>query len=98
MARLMPIIRAYVSYPAGTAEMNPVRFGVFTFLGGLPFIAGLIYAGIVLRSRWNVIVPYFNYADYAIVVASAIFLLWLFLRWHRDFRLARAPPAGGPTS
>jgi len=96
VARLIPIIRAYVSYPAGTAEMSPVKFGVFTFIGGLPFIAGLIYAGIVLRSRWNVLVPYFNYADYAIIVGVAIFLVWLFLRWHREYRLARAPPTGGP--
>jgi membrane protein DedA with SNARE-associated domain len=98
VARLMPIVRAYVSYPAGTAEMNPVKFGVFTLLGGLPFIAGLLYAGVLLRSRWNVLVPYFNYADYAVVVAIAVFLIWLFLRWHREFRLARTPPAGGPAS
>jgi membrane protein DedA with SNARE-associated domain len=98
VARLMPIVRAYVSYPAGTAEMNPLKFGIFTFVGGLPFIAGLLYAGILLRNRWNVIVPYFNYADYAIVAGVAVFLVWLFLRWHREFRLARAPPTGGPAS
>jgi membrane protein DedA with SNARE-associated domain len=98
VARLIPLVRAYVSYPAGTAEMNPVKFGVFTFFGGLPFIAGLIYAGTVLRSHWNVLVPYFNYADYAIVIGIAAFLVWLFLRWHREYRLARAPPASGPTS
>jgi membrane protein DedA with SNARE-associated domain len=98
VARLMPIVRAYVSYPAGTAEMHPVKFGVFTLVGGLPFIAGLLYAGILLRSRWNILVPYFNYADYAIVAAIAVFLVWLFLRWHREYRLARAPGAGGPAA
>jgi membrane protein DedA with SNARE-associated domain len=98
VARLMPIVRAYVSYPAGTAEMHPVKFGVFTLIGGIPFIAGLLYAGVLLRSRWNILVPYFNYADYAIVVAVALFLIWLFLRWHREYRLARVPPAGGPAA
>jgi membrane protein DedA with SNARE-associated domain len=98
VARCIPIIRAYVSYPAGTAEMNPVKFGVFTVIGSLPFIAGLLYAGVLLRSHWNVLVPYFNLADYAIVVAVALFLLWVFLRWHREYRLARAPPAGGPAA
>jgi membrane protein DedA with SNARE-associated domain len=98
VARLIPLVRAYVSYPAGTAEMDPVKFGVFSTIGGLPFIAGLIYAGLVLRSHWNVLVPYFNYADYAIVVGIAVFLVWLFLRWHREYRLARGPPAGGPAS
>jgi membrane protein DedA with SNARE-associated domain len=96
VARLMPIVRAYVSYPAGTAKMNLVKFGVFTLVGGLPFIVGLVYAGVLLRSRWNVLVPYFNVANYAIVAALAVFLIWVFLRWHRDYRLARSPPADGP--
>jgi membrane protein DedA with SNARE-associated domain len=98
VARLMPVVNAYVSYPAGTAEMHPVKFGVFTLVGGIPFIAGLIYAGVLLRSRWNLLVPYFNYADYAIVAAIALFLVWIFLRWHREYRAARSPPANGPIS
>ena len=98
IARLLPIVNAYVSYPAGTAQMKLVKFGAFTVAGGIPFIAGLIYAGILLRSRWNILVPYFNYADYAIVVAVALFLTWVFLRWHREYRLARAPPSGGPVA
>jgi membrane protein DedA with SNARE-associated domain len=96
LARLLPIVRAYVSYPAGTAKMNLVKFGAFSFLGGLPFIAGLIYAGVLLRQRWNLLVPYFNYADYAILVAAGGLFLWWFLRWHRAYRLARSPPASGP--
>lgn len=94
VARLMPIVRAYVSYPAGTAEMNPVKFGVFTLVGGLPFVAGLVYAGVLLRSHWNLLVPYFNYADYAIVVAIVVLLVWVFVRWHRESR--RRSPASGP--
>ena len=97
-ARLLPVVNAYVSYPAGTARMNPVKFGAFTIAGGIPFIAGLIYAGVLLRARWNILVPFFNYADYAIVAVVAIFLVWLFLRWHRDHRVARGPPAGGPSA
>jgi membrane protein DedA with SNARE-associated domain len=98
LARMVPIVTAYVSYPAGTAEMKLWKFGLFTVIGGIPYIAALIYAGILLRSRWDILVPYFNYADYAIVVAAAGLLLWLFLRWHREYRLSRAPPAGGPAA
>jgi membrane protein DedA with SNARE-associated domain len=97
VGRLIPIVTAYVSYPAGTAKMNPLKFGAFTVIGGIPYIAVLLYAGLVLRSHWNILVPYFNYADYAIVIGAAVFFVWLFLRWHRDYRLARqAPPSGGP--
>jgi membrane protein DedA with SNARE-associated domain len=98
VGRLIPIVTAYVSYPAGTAKMHPVKFGVFTVVGGIPYIAALLYAGVLLRSRWNILVPYFSYADYAIVIAAAVVIVWLFLRWHREYRLARAPPAGGPAS
>ncbi|MGC2288310.1 MAG: DedA family protein, partial [Thermoplasmata archaeon] len=98
VGRLLPIVTAYVSYPAGTARMKPWKFGAFTAIGGIPYIAALLYAGVVLRSRWNVLVPYFSYADYAIVVAAAVFFAWLFLRWHREYRLGRVPPASGPAA
>lgn len=98
IARLLPIVRSYVSYPAGTARMDPTKFGIYTFLGALPFVAVLIYAGVLLGNNWNALVPYFNYADYAAVVAIVVFLVWLLLRWRRD-SLARAPPpADGPSS
>jgi membrane protein DedA with SNARE-associated domain len=95
VARMIPVVNAYVSYPAGTAEMNPLKFGAFTVVGGIPFIAGLLYAGVLLRSHWDLLVPYFNYADYGIVIAIAGFLTWLFLRWHRERRRVRTPSAGG---
>jgi membrane protein DedA with SNARE-associated domain len=96
VGRLLPIVTAYVSYPAGTAKMHPAKFGVFTVAGGIPYIAALLYAGVLLRSRWNILVPFFSYADYAIIVVAAGVLIWLFLRWHREYRVARTPPAGGP--
>jgi membrane protein DedA with SNARE-associated domain len=97
-ARLLPVVNAYISYPAGTAKMHPAKFGLLTLAGGIPFIGGLIYAGVLLRSRWNILVPYFAYADDAIVGAIAILLLWIFLRWHRDYRAGRLPPERGPVS
>ncbi|MCI4347638.1 MAG: DedA family protein, partial [Thermoplasmata archaeon] len=98
IARLLPIVRSYVSYPAGTAKMNPTKFGVYTFLGALPFVAVLIYAGYVLGNNWNALVPYFDYANYAAVVAIVVFLVWLFLRWRRDSIDKAPPPVDGPSS
>ncbi|MCI4353071.1 MAG: DedA family protein [Thermoplasmata archaeon] len=98
IARLLPIVRSYISYPAGTAKMSPTKFGLYTFLGALPFVAVLIYAGILLGNHWDALVPYFNYANYAAVVAIAVFLVWVFLRWHRDSVAGTPPPAAGPSS
>ncbi|WP_254546205.1 DedA family protein [Halomarina pelagica] len=46
--RLLPVLRSVVSIPAGVAEMNPARFGLYTAVGAFAFnaaVAGLVYAG-----------------------------------------------------
>jgi membrane protein DedA with SNARE-associated domain len=78
LSRLLPVIRSYISYPAGTARMEPVRFGVYTLLGAIPFTLALVYAGMVLRSNWDLVRSYFTYLDIplaALVVVVVVFLL-----------------------
>jgi membrane protein DedA with SNARE-associated domain len=77
LSRMVPVIRSYISYPAGTARMEPARFGVYTLLGSIPFTVALIYAGMVLRSNWTVVstdLAYLNYPLIALVVLVVIFL------------------------
>ncbi len=80
VARLLPVIRSYISYPAGSAEMPPVRFGVYTLLGSIPFTLGLIYAGMVLRSDWTVVSNYLNYLNYPLLALVALVVLLLLLQ------------------
>ncbi len=80
VARLLPVVRSYISYPAGTAEMSPVRFGIYTFLGSVPFTVGLIWAGMVLRSDWRVVSSYFNVLDYALIALVVLVVLYLGLQ------------------
>ncbi len=97
--RLLPIIRSYISYPAGTARMEPARFGVYTAIGATPFTLGLLYAGYVLRSDWSALEPYFRVADYVGAVLIVLGLLYLGLRW-RNVLAPGWPPrrmrAGSP--
>ncbi|MCI4333335.1 MAG: DedA family protein [Thermoplasmata archaeon] len=81
VARLLPIVRAYISYPAGTARMSPTRFGVYTALGAAPFTAGLIYAGYVLGKHWSELQGAFRILDYVAVVFLAGLALYVALRW-----------------
>ena len=77
LSRMVPVVRSYISYPAGTARMEPVRFGVYTVLGSIPFTVALIYAGTVLRSNWTTVsadLAYLNYPLIALVVLVAVFL------------------------
>lgn len=81
IARLLPIVRSYISYPAGTAKMPPGRFGVYSFFGAIPFTAALMYAGFVLRSQWTVVEGYFRPLDYVALAAIALLLLYITARW-----------------
>ena len=79
VARLIPLARAYISYPAGTARMDPVRFAVYTVVGATPFTLGLLYAGFVLRSNWQTVTRYFHALDYAAVAVIAVGVVYLLL-------------------
>ncbi|MCI4365510.1 MAG: DedA family protein [Thermoplasmata archaeon] len=94
LARCVPVVRAYISYPAGTARMPPVRFGVYTVLGSVPFTLALVYAGYVLGSKWTEVEQYLrplDYVVYAILAVGAIYLVVLVLRGRR-----KSVPKAGP--
>lgn len=96
LARMAPLIRAYISYPAGAARMNPTRFGVFTFLGSLPYTGALLYAGFVLRSHWATVESWFGYLDDAVIAGVVVFAIVLVLRWRREARRSGPTPSTGP--
>jgi membrane protein DedA with SNARE-associated domain len=79
LARLVPVVRSYISYPAGTSQMNPVRFGAYTAAGLAPFAAAFLYAGIVLRSHWGVLESLFRWFDYAALAVVALAGVYLYL-------------------
>lgn len=75
--RMMPIIRTFISLPAGISRMNFPRFCVLTFVGCIPWCWFLAYVGLKAGENWDKLGPYFHYADYAV---SAL-LLFLIIRW-----------------
>jgi len=66
--RLIPVVRAFVSLPAGIAKMPLVRFSVFSVIGIVPWVVGLAYAGNALGSDWESVRKGFEYVDYVILV------------------------------
>lgn len=81
VARVIPVVRSYISYPAGFAEMNPTRFGLYTLAGSVPFTLGLVYAGIVLNSDWAVITTWFGVLDIVVIVLIVIGVIYGLLAW-----------------
>jgi membrane protein DedA with SNARE-associated domain len=78
LARVTPVVRSFISIPAGVARMPIVRYTVLTFLGTLPWCFGIAGAGWALGSSYERFHHAFEYVDYvvvAVVVAAAAFLI-----------------------
>ena len=95
LARLVPVVRSYISYPAGTAEMRPARFGAYTAAGMVPFAVAFLYAGVLLRSQWGTIEGLFHWFDYPALAAVLAGGLYLYLVL-TDRILPGWPPRRGP--
>ncbi|WP_354699834.1 hypothetical protein DSM112329_00092 [Paraconexibacter sp. AEG42_29] len=82
-SRMMPVVRTFISFPAGAAKMPLVRFSILTFLGALPWNFGLTLAGKSAKDNWEDIKNQLHYVDYAIVAAIIIGFAYLVIRWYR---------------
>ncbi len=76
LSRVLPIVRTFISLPAGIAEMNFWRFCWFTFVGSLIWSAILTYIGFVLGKNWNSIEIYYRRFEYLIVFIGAVMILY----------------------
>src|SRR5687767_7361653 len=81
--RMLPIIRTFISLPAGVARMPLGRFVVFTLAGSIPWVLMLAIIGREVGSRWEEWRDYLHYADYAVVAAVVIGIAYLIIRRRR---------------
>ncbi len=84
--RLLPVIRTFISLPAGAAQMPPGRFGLLTAAGCLPWTAALAIAGYELGGNWRGVADGFKGPTYAI---AGIAVLLLAVGYVRHLRRAR---------
>jgi membrane protein DedA with SNARE-associated domain len=84
--RVVPVVRTFISLPAGFADMPAGRFGLFTTLGCIPWTAALGIAGYALGTNWQHIANDFHGPTYVIagivVVALAVAVV-LYVRRRR---------------
>ncbi len=81
LGRMVPLVRTFVSYPAGISRMPIGRFLLFSTLGSLPWNLALIYAGFVVGENYPQIeaaIKPFEYVIYAVVIAIVLAVL---VRW-----------------
>jgi len=91
--RLLPIVRTFVSLPAGAARVPFWRFTLYTFLGSAPWSLGLAYVGVLFREHWEKIKDVWHGFDLVVVLALLVLFI-LFLRQHFRREEPGARPAG----
>ena len=89
VARMLPVVRSFVSIPAGIAGVKLVPYTVLTFLGTLPWCFGIAGAGYLLGERWETFHDQFRWIDYVIIALIVLAIAYLIFRaWRRRGRPA----------
>ncbi|HET7686417.1 MAG TPA: DedA family protein [Candidatus Limnocylindria bacterium] len=92
LGRMVPLVRTFVSYPAGISRMPFGRFLLFSALGSIPWNAALIVAGFVVGENYTQIEAALKPFEYVIYAAVLVGIAYLGYRWWRAKR--RGSPSG----
>lgn len=88
--RVLPVIRTFISLPAGIAKMNVWKFVIYTILGCIPWNIFLTWLGYSLGSNWSVVEKYtrpISYLMLALVIAIVVYLAYKV--WNKRARNAK---------
>jgi len=93
VARLLPVVRTFIAFPAGVARMNRTRFHIFTFVGSLPWCYGLALVGqqlgIRLLDEHSPLKHWMHRLDAAIgaiIVLAAGYFVWSRVQVYRQYK------------
>jgi membrane protein DedA with SNARE-associated domain len=102
-SRLLPVVRTFISVPAGISRVPIWQFTVYTFTGAFIWSVGLAYGGYKLGENWESLREKMRPIDYPIAIIILIALVWYVYRhvkraWGEDHEPSTASgPADGPT-
>lgn len=87
-SRLMPVVRTFISLPAGIARMNVRRFAIFSFAGSYPWSLGLAWGGYILGENWEDLSRYLRPVTIPIVVTVVMLGAYFIYRRIREIKRA----------
>ena len=93
IGRVLPVVRTFISLPAGVARMRLLPFSVYTLVGSLPWTFALAYAGYALVDHWDSVSTYLTPISVVIVVVALAAAGWWFWRARQ-----RSDVSDGPSS
>lgn len=91
VSRMLPVIRTFISLPAGAARMPFWRFTGLTVAGCIPWVLLLAIIGVQVGDRWEQWRQRLHYLDYPILLALAGLVVWGVVRWRRRPEAPTAP-------
>ncbi|BAI61959.1 conserved hypothetical protein [Methanocella paludicola SANAE] len=80
VARLLPIVRTFISLPAGIIGMDFKKFSFYSFVGSVPWCFALAYAGVILGDNWSLLEEYWIYLD--ILTVLGIIVVAVYVTYH----------------
>jgi membrane protein DedA with SNARE-associated domain len=92
--RLLPVVRTFISLPAGLARMPAARFGIYTVLGCIPWTAALAWAGYLVGRNWGNVASALHGPSYALAALLVLLAIVVFIMLLRRRRRERGQPAG----
>ncbi|MBI4311672.1 MAG: DedA family protein [Chloroflexi bacterium] len=86
ISRMLPVVRTFISFPAGVVKMRIVRFSLLTFAGSFPWSVGLAFGGYVLGENWEALRRVMRPFDIPIVAAIVAVVAFYVYRRIRHVR------------
>jgi membrane protein DedA with SNARE-associated domain len=96
VSRLLPVVRTFISVPAGIARMPFGRFAVYTFAGAFLWCIPLTWVGYHWGPKWETFREKARFADYPIAALIALLIVWFI--WHRVREIRRGEVVLDPVS
>jgi membrane protein DedA with SNARE-associated domain len=90
-SRMVPIVRTFISLPAGVARMPFLRFSLLTLAGCIPWVLLLTFIGKEAGDNWEKWKDKLHYVDYAVVALIVVGVVYLVVRARRRRRAGAAP-------
>ncbi len=78
--RLIPVVRTFISFPAGIFKVNIWKFTFLTIIGSFIWSLALSFLGYILGENWMVLQKYFHRFDYLILAIILAFIVWYIWR------------------
>ena len=80
---MLPIVRTFISLPAGFVSVDVKKFLFYTIAGSLPWTALILYAGMTLGENWQILMTIGHEASTVFIAVAVVIIAVLYIRYRR---------------